>query len=250
MTESLMGKVAVITGGNSGIGKATARLFAERGAQVVITGRRQAAIDAAVAEIGFGVVGVSSDVARLEDSKQLADKLQRHFGGIDIFVANAGIINLAPTSAVTVADYDQQFAVNTRGVFFCVQALLPILRDKGCIVLTGSLAATKVLENHVVYAGTKAALAAFARNWALELKARRIRVNVLSPGPVDTPVVTKLGVPEADRSAFLVAMGEKIPAGRFGEVDELARAALFLASDAGSFVNGTVLHVDGGMSLT
>lgn len=248
--RSLKGKVAVVTGGNSGIGKATARLFAEQGAQVVITGRRQDAVETAAAEIGRGVVGLTGDVAELDHHRCLAEELQRRFGGLDIFVANAGVINLAPTSAVTVAEYDRQFAVNTRGVFFGVQALLPILRDGGCIVLTGSLAATKVLENHAVYAGTKAALAAFARNWALELKARRIRVNVLSPGPVDTAVVTKLGVPEADRPAFLEAMGERIPVGRFGEAEELARAALFLASDSGSFVNGSELHVDGGMSLT
>jgi NAD(P)-dependent dehydrogenase (short-subunit alcohol dehydrogenase family) len=248
--ESLKGKVAVVTGGNSGIGKATAQLFAEHGAQVVITGRRRDAVEAVAAEIGYGVVGVTGDVAELDHHSRLAEDIQRRFGGLDIFVANAGVIHLAATPAVTVSDYDRQFAVNARGVFFGVQAMLPILRDGGCIVLVGSLAATRVLENHAVYAGTKAALAAFARNWALELKARRIRVNVLSPGPVDTAVVTKLGVSEADRPAFLQVMGEKIPAGRFGEVGEIARAALFLASDAGGFVNGTELHVDGGMSLT
>ena len=248
--DSLKGKVAVITGGNSGIGKATARLFAEEGAQVVITGRRREAVEAAAAEIGRGVVALTGDVAELEQHRRLAEEIQRRFGSLDIFVANAGVITLAPTSRVTVADYDRQFAVNTRGVFFGVQALLPVLRDGGCIVLIGSLAATRVLENHAVYAGTKAALAAFARNLALELKARRIRVNVISPGPVDTAVVTKLGVPEAERPAFLEAMGGKIPAGRFGRAEELARAVLFLASDAGSFVNGTELHVDGGMALT
>lgn len=248
--QNLKGKVAVVTGGNSGIGKATARLFAERGAQVVITGRRRDAVHTAAAEIGYGVIGLTGDVAELDHHARLVEEIQRRFGGFDIFVANAGVINLAATPDVTVADYDRQFAVNTRGTFFGVQALLPLLRDGGCIVLVGSLAATKVLENHAVYAGTKAALAAFARSWALELKARRIRVNVLSPGPVDTPVVTKLGVSDADRPAFLEAMGEKIPAGRFGDVRELARAALFLVSDEGSFVNGTELHVDGGMSLT
>jgi NAD(P)-dependent dehydrogenase (short-subunit alcohol dehydrogenase family) len=248
--QELIGKVAVVTGGNSGIGKATARLLTERGAQVVITGRRKDAIEATATEIGLGVVGLTGDVAEVEHHRRLAQDLRRRFGGLDIYVANAGVITLAPTAAVTVAEYDRQFAVNTRGVFFGVQALSPIMRDGGCIVLVGSLAATRVLENHAVYAGTKAALAAFARNWALELKARRIRVNVLSPGPVDTPVLAKLGVAEEDRSDFLAAMGEKIPAGRFGNAEELACAALFLASDSGSFVNGIELHVDGGMSLT
>jgi NAD(P)-dependent dehydrogenase (short-subunit alcohol dehydrogenase family) len=150
---------------------------------------------------------------------------------------------------VAVAEYDRQFSVNTRGVFFGVQAMLPVLRDGGSIVLVGSLAATKVLENHAVYAGTKAAIAAFARNWALELKARRIRVNVLSPGPVKTAVLSKLGVSDTELPGFLKLMSDMNPAGRLGGAEELARAALFLASDSGSFVNGIDLHVDGGMAL-
>ena len=248
--RSLDGKVAIITGGNSGIGKATARLFAQHGAQVVITGRRQAALDGAVAEIGLGVVGITGDVADLEHHRHLAAEVRRRFGDADIYVANAGTISLTPSADVTVAAYDRQFAINTRGVFFGVQAVLPILRDGGSIVLVGSLAATKVLENHAVYGGTKAAIVAFARNWALELTSRRIRVNVLSPGPVDTAVLTKLGISDEERPGFLRKMGDMIPAGRFGDADELARAALFLASDAGSFINGIDLHVDGGMSLT
>ncbi len=247
---SLEGKVALVTGGNSGIGKASARLFAEEGARVVITGRRRDAVAAAVAEIGHGAIGLTGDVADLDHHRRLAGEIGERLGGLDILMANAGVINLAPTAAVTVEDYDRQFAVNARGVFFGVQALLPVMRDGGSIILTGSLAATRVLENHVVYAGTKAALAAFARNWALELRPRRIRVNVLSPGPVDTPVLGKLGVPEADRPRFLETMGQRIPAGRFGTVGELASAALFLAADSGSFVNGIELHVDGGMTLT
>ncbi len=247
---SLEGKVALVTGGNSGIGKASSRLFAEEGARVVITGRRRDAVEAAVAEIGHGAVGLIGDVADLDHHRRLAEEIQERFGGLDILMANARVINLAPTAAVTVEDYDRQFAVNARGVFFSVQALIPVMRDGGSIILTGSLAATRVLENHAVYAGTKAALAAFARNWALELRARRIRVNVLSPGPVDTPVLGKLGVPAADRPRFLETMGQRIPAGRFGTVEELARAALSLASGTGSFVNGIELHVDGGMTLT
>lgn len=247
--QSLNGKVVVITGGNSGIGKATARLFAEHGAQVVITGRRQDALDAAVAEIGRGLVGIQGDTAELDHHNRVASEIQRQFGGLDHYIANAGVINLAPSAKVTVEEYDRQFAVNTRGVFFGVQSMLPVLRDGGSIILVGSLAATRVLENHTVYAGTKAAIAAFARNWALELKARRIRVNVLSPGPTDTAVLTKLGISDEGRPGFLKMMSEMNPAGRLGTADELAQAAFFLASDSGSFVNGIDLHVDGGMAL-
>ncbi|MBI1188660.1 MAG: SDR family oxidoreductase [Alphaproteobacteria bacterium] len=247
--RSLDGKVAVITGGNSGIGKATARLFVEQGAQVVITGRRKEALDAAVAEIGIGAVGITGDIADLDHHKQLANEIHWRFGGADIYVANAGVISLAQSSDVTVEAYDQQFAVNTRGLFFSTQALLPVIRDGGSVVLIGSLASRKVLANHAVYAGTKAAIAAFARSWALELKARRIRVNVLSPGPVDTAILGKLGISDEDRPGFARMMADMIPSGRFGEADEIARAALFLASGASSFVNGIDLPVDGGMAL-
>ncbi|MDI7861374.1 SDR family oxidoreductase [Rhizobiaceae bacterium n13] len=246
---SLKNKVAVITGGNSGIGLATAKLFASQGAQVVITGRRPEVVDQAVAEISHGAVGIRGDVADLEHHKALAAEVKERFGGADIYMANAAIINLVPSDMVTPEDYDRQFAINTRGVFFGVQTIAPVLRDGGNIILTSSLAATKVLENHAVYAGTKAAIAAFARNWVLEFKPRGIRVNVLSPGPTDTAILGKLGVTEADRPGFLEMMRKMIPAGRMGEAEELARAALFLASDAASFVNGIDLHVDGGMKL-
>jgi NAD(P)-dependent dehydrogenase (short-subunit alcohol dehydrogenase family) len=149
----------------------------------------------------------------------------------------------------TPQDYDRHFAINTRGVFFGVQTLEPLIRHGGSIIVTSSLAATKVLLDHTVYAGSKAAVAAFAKNWAIEFKPRRIRVNVLSPGPVDTDILGKLGVAEADRPAFEHHMASLIPAGRLGQPEELARAALFLASEMGSFVNGIELHVDGGMTL-
>lgn len=247
--QSLKNKVAVITGGNSGIGKATAKLFAAEGAQVVVTARRQEILDAAVEEIGNGAVGLCGDVADLGHHQDVALEVARRFGGADIYMANAAVINLAPSDQVSVAEYDQHFAVNTRGVFFGVQAIAPILRDGGNIILTSSLAATKVLDNHALYAGTKAAVAAFARNWVKEFRDRGIRVNVLSPGPVETAILTKLGVSEEERPDFLEMMAKMIPAGRLGRPEELARAALFLASDAGSFVNGIELHVDGGMAL-
>lgn len=247
--QQLKNKVAVITGGNSGIGKATAILFAKEGAQVVITGRRQDVVDQAVSEIGHGAVGIVGDVADLAHHQALAETVNDRFGGLDVYMANAGIINLTPSNNVTPEEYDRHFATNTRGVFFGVQAIAPLIRDGGNIIVTSSLAATKVLPDHAVYAGSKAAVAAFARNWAIEFKPRRIRVNILSPGPVDTAILGKLGVSDADRPAFEEQMASLIPAGRMGQPEELARAALFLASDAGSFVNGIELHVDGGMTL-
>jgi NAD(P)-dependent dehydrogenase (short-subunit alcohol dehydrogenase family) len=169
--------------------------------------------------------------------------------GHDALGVSRDVINLSPTEAVSVEDYDRHFAVNTRGVFFGVQAIMPIMREGGSIIVTSSLAATRPHDAHAVYAGSKAAVAAFARNWAKEFQHRRIRANVLSPGPVNTPILGKLGVTESERPQFVELMAATIPAGRLGEARELAQAALFLASDASSFVNGTELHVDGGMSL-
>jgi NAD(P)-dependent dehydrogenase (short-subunit alcohol dehydrogenase family) len=247
--QQLKDKVAVITGGNSGIGRATAELFAQEGAQVIITGRRQDVVDQVVQEIGHSAIGFAGDVADLDDHHRLAELVKARFGGLDIYMANAGVITLTASENVTPKDYDRQFSINTRGVFFGVQTIAPLIRKGGSILVTSSLAATKVLPDHAVYAGSKAAIAAFAKNWAIEFKSRRIRVNILSPGPVETEILAKLGVSEADRPAFEDQMASLIPAGRLGRPEELARAALFLASDAGSFVNGIELHTDGGMNL-
>lgn len=245
----LRNKVAIITGGNSGIGKAAAKLFVENGAQVVITARRQDVLDNAVSEIGRNVVGICGDVSDLAHHKRVAEEVSRRFGGFDIYFANAGVIDLKPSEAISEASYDRHFDVNTKGVFFGVQTLLPLMRDGGTIIVTSSLAATKVLPDHTVYAGSKAAVVAFVKNWALELKSRRIRANVISPGPTDTEILGKLGIPDAERGPFLSKMAETIPAGRMGTSEELAEAALFLASDASAFINGIDLHVDGGMGL-
>jgi len=247
--QHLKNKIAVITGGNSGIGKATAHLFADEGAQVIITGRRADIVARAVDEIGRGAVGFVGDTADLVHHQKLAEMIAEKFGKFDVYMANAGVINLTASSKVTPEEYDQHFAINTRGVFFGVQAMAPLIRDGGNIIVTSSLAATKVLADHTVYAGSKAAVSAFARNWAIELKPRKIRVNVLSPGPVETAILGKLGVSEDQLPDFEQHMASLIPAGRMGRPEELARAALFLASDAGSFVNGIELHVDGGMTL-
>ncbi len=243
-------KIALITGGNSGIGLAAAKLFAREGAQVIITARRQEVLDAAVEEIGHDAIGIRGDVADIAHHARVADFARRRFGRLDVYMANAGVLTVSDSARVGPEDFDAQFGINTRGVFFGVQAIAPVLRDGASIILTGSLAATKVLDGHAVYAGSKAALAAFARSWAMEFRARRIRVNVLSPGPVSTSIIEKLGVPESDRPAFLRAAAVRIPAGRLGEADELGHAALYLASDESRFVNGTELLVDGGMSLS
>lgn len=246
--KRLDGKIALITGGNSGIGLASAQLFAREGAQVIVTARRKEVLDEATASIGHGAIGIVGDVADLAHHTHVANVVRERFGALDIYMANAGVITIQPSADVTPEVYDAQFGVNTRGVFFGVQAIAPVMRDGGSIILTSSLAATRMLDGHAVYAGSKAAIAAFARNWTMEFRARRLRVNVLSPGPVDTAILAKLGVSEADRPAFLEAVAAQIPAGRMGTAEELAEAALFLASDAGAFVNGIELNVDGGMS--
>jgi len=247
--QKLRDKVALVTGGNSGIGLAAAKAFAAEGAQVVITGRRRTVVDQAVQEIGFGALGIDGDVADPAHHAHVAAEVTRRFGPLDIYMANAGVNQITHSAEVTEAEYDMQFGINARGVFFGVQKMAPILRDGGAIILVGSLASEKVLAGHAVYAGSKAAIGAFARSWAIELKDRGIRVNVLSPGPVDTAILDKLGVPPEERASFTAAMAAGIALGRLGGPDELARAALFLASDASSFVTGINLRVDGGMAL-
>ncbi len=248
--KKLMNKVAVVTGGNSGIGLAAAKAFVAEGAKVVIVGRRDDAVAATVETLGSDAMGLTGDVAELTTHDRLVSLINNRFGGIDIYFANAGTNTITPTEAVSVEEFDTQFATNTRGVFFGVQRVLPLIREGGSIILTSSIASEKVLEGHAVYAGTKAAIEAFARSWALELKDRRIRVNVLSPGPVDTPILAKLGVAPESRPEFEAQTAQAIPLGRLGRPDELASAALFLASDDSSFVTGVNIRVDGGMTLT
>jgi NAD(P)-dependent dehydrogenase (short-subunit alcohol dehydrogenase family) len=246
---ALSGRVAVVTGGASGIGLAAAHAFASEGARVIITGRRRQALDEAAAWIGHGTTVVEGDVAAIDHHEAVADEVWRRFGGLDVYMANAGINTIRATAEVSEAEYDAQFAVNARGAFFGVQKLAPLMRDGGAVIVTGSLASEKVLEGHAVYAGSKAALGAFARAWAVEFAPRRIRVNVLSPGPTDTAILDKLGVPPEGRGEFEAGMAAAIPLGRLGRAEELAKAALFLASGASSFITGMNLRVDGGMAL-
>jgi NAD(P)-dependent dehydrogenase (short-subunit alcohol dehydrogenase family) len=236
----LQGKVAVITGGSTGIGLAAAKLFVKEGAYVFITGRRQKELDEAVKAIGSNVTGIQGDVAKLADLDRLYDTVRRVEGRIDIVFANAGVAEFAPLGSITEEHFDKLFNINVRGTLFTVQKALPLLNDGGSIVLTGSVAGSKGTSAFGVYGATKAAVRNFVRAWTVELKDRRIRSNVLSPGPTETPAV---GQQPADAIARIVST---IPMGRMGEADEIARAALFLASDDSSFVTGIELFVDGG----
>lgn len=248
--EKLSNKVAVITGGNSGIGFATARIFVAEGAKILIVGRREEAVNEAVDALGQRAIGLAGDIADLATHERVAAFVAERFGKADIYIANAGGIRIQPSLAVTPQDYDAQFLANARGTFFGVQKIAPLLRDGGAILLTSSIASCKVLDGHAVYAGSKAAIEAFARNWALEFKDRRIRVNVLSPGPTDTPIIRKLGVAAEALSQVEERAAQSIPFGRMGKAEELAQAALFLCSAQSEFVTGVNLAVDGGMTLT
>jgi len=233
--------------GNSGIGLASAKAFVAEGAQVVITGRRQDALDAAVAEIGSNAIGVQGDVGRLEDLDRLYATIGERFGHLDIVFANAGVLNLAPFEAVTPEQFDREFDINVRGLFFGVQKALPLLRDGGSIIVTASVAHFTGNPGYSVYGAAKAAVRSFARNWAVELKDRKIRVNCVSPGPTVTPIADKMGVPPEVMAAIIPQLLAKVPLGRMGRAEEIAAAVLFLASDDSSFVTGIDLCVDGGM---
>jgi NAD(P)-dependent dehydrogenase (short-subunit alcohol dehydrogenase family) len=235
----LKGKVAVITGGTTGIGLAAAKLFVREGAYVFITGRRQNELDEAVKAIGSNVTGVQGDVAELADLDRLYETIKAE-GRIDIVLANAGIAEFSPLASITEEHFDKLFNINVKGTLFTVQKALPLLNDGSSIILTGSIAGVKGTPAFGVYGATKAAIRNFVRAWTVELKDRRIRSNVLSPGPTDTPLVTRQPV---DAIARIVST---IPMGRMGEPDEIAKAALFLASDDSSFVTGIELFVDGG----
>ena len=248
MSGKLDGKIAVITGGSTGIGLATAQKFVAEGAYVFITGRRQAELDAAVKRIGKNVTAVQSDVAKLEDLDKLYETVAREKRKIDIVVANAGIGKLVPTADATPDHFDTIFDVNVRGVFFTVQKALGLLNDGGSIVLVASNAQYKGIPGFAVYSATKAALRSFARTWAAEFKDRGIRVNTLSPGPIDTPIFESVGIPADQVEAIKQSFASQVPLGRIGRPEEMASAALFLASSDSSYTTGSDLVADGGMS--
>jgi NAD(P)-dependent dehydrogenase (short-subunit alcohol dehydrogenase family) len=246
--SKLAGKVAVITGGSSGIGLATAEKFVAEGAYVYITGRRQAELDSAVERIGRNVTGVQGDVSNLADLDRLYAQITKEKGHIDILFANAGIAWHAPLNKVTEEQFDLTFNINVRGLFFSVQKALPIMRNGGSIVLDASAATAKALPNHVVYTATKAAVRSFASTMTLELKDRKIRVNAISPGLTETSIFhTETNNYSPEQMDGLKAFAQAIvPLGRFARPEETANAVLFLASDDSSYITGIELFVDGG----
>jgi NAD(P)-dependent dehydrogenase (short-subunit alcohol dehydrogenase family) len=246
MTQTFANKVVVVTGGTSGIGLATAKAFAAEGAFVFVTGRRQATLDAAVKAIGGRVTGVQGDMSRLADIDRLYDAVQQQHSQIDVVFANAGGGEFAPLGAITEAHYQNTFDNNVKSVLFTVQKALPLLRDGASIILTSSTTSVSGTPAFSVYSATKAAVRNFARNWILDLKDRHIRVNAISPGVTETAGLDELFGGGAQAEGTKDYLASLIPAGRVGQPEEIAKAVLFLASDASSFVNGVELFVDGG----
>ncbi|HET6432660.1 SDR family oxidoreductase [Dyella sp.] len=250
MSRKLENKIAVVTGGSSGIGLETARQFALEGATVYITGRRKAELEAAAASIGPQGVAVQVDSAKLGDLQRLTDRIKGEHGRVDVLFVNAGGGSMLPLGEITEAHFDDTFDRNVKGTLFTVQTLLPILGPGASVILTGSTAATTGTPAFSVYGASKAAVRAFVRNWILDVdKSRRIRFNTLSPGPTRTPGLVGLAGPDAaQQQGLLDALAAQLPLGRVGEPLEIARAAVFLASDDASFVTGTELFVDGGQA--
>ena len=247
--SKLEGKVAVITGGNSGIGLSTAQRFVDEGAYVFITGRRQIELDAAVKQIGKNnVTGVQGDVSNLADLDRLYATLKEQKGRIDILFTNAGIIELVPLGSITESHFDKIFNINVKGLLFTVQKALPLFQDGGSIILTASIGGSKGYEGSNVYGATKAAIRSFARSWTVDLKHRKIRVNAISPGVIDTPMTSSMVQSEELGEQLKTNLVSAVPMGRMGSPDEIAKAVSFLASDDSSYVTGIELFVDGGMA--
>jgi NAD(P)-dependent dehydrogenase (short-subunit alcohol dehydrogenase family) len=244
----LEGKTAVITGGNSGIGLATAKRFAAEGAHVFITGRRQEELNAAVAAIGFGARAVQGDVSNLDDLDRLFATVRAERGSIDVLFANAGLGAMAPLGAITEASFDLVFDVNVKGTLFTVQKALPLMKAGGSIILTGSTTGSMGSPAFSVYSATKAAIRNFARCWAVDLKTTGIRVNVLSPGATATPGLLNGLARSGQQDALIAGLIAQTPVGRMGRPEETAAVALFLASDDSSFMTGSEVFVDGGMA--
>ncbi len=245
----LAGKVAVITGGSSGIGLATARQFVQEGAHVFITGRRQSELDAAVAQIGKCVTAVAGDVTNLADLDRLYEIVRREKGRIDVLFANAGISSpRAPLGEIREQDFDRIFGINVKALLFTVQKALPLIADGGSILLNASVVGSRGLPATSVYSASKAAVRSFARTWTMDLKARKIRVNAISPGPIDTPLLSPAGQSEEQTRQRKDMFAASVPMGRLGLADEVAQAAVFLASDDSSFMTGSEIFVDGGMA--
>ena len=248
MGNKLEGKIAVITGGNSGIGLATAKRFVSEGANVFIFGRRQNEIDAGVSEIGKNVIGIQGDVSNLADLDRLFDVVKDQKGHLDILFANAGIAQFAPLGDISEEHFDKIFRINVKGLLFTVQKALPILEDGGSIILNASIGTSKGVGGSSVYSATKAAVRSFARTWTVDLKDRKIRVNAISPGPIDTPIFSSITQNEEQSELFKKNIINAVPMKRMGNPDEVAKVVSFLASDESSYVTGIELFVDGGLA--
>ena len=247
MSLKLSGKIALITGGSSGLGLATARRFIREGAYVFITGRRQAELDAAVQELGTNVTAIRGDISTLAELDRLFALIKEQKGQLDILFANAGLGEFAPLGQITEAHFDKTFGINVKGTLFTVQKALPLMPDGAAIVVNGSMVSIKGLPAFGVYAASKAALRSFARTWAVDLKDRKIRVNVISPGTVVTPAYkSELGLSDEQIKEFTAQAAAVTPLGRAGTPDEIAKAVVFLASDDSSYITGIELFVDGG----
>jgi NAD(P)-dependent dehydrogenase (short-subunit alcohol dehydrogenase family) len=246
MAKRFEGKTVVITGGNSGIGLATAKLFHEEGARVAISGRDQKTLDEAVKTIGNGTLAVKADVSKLTDIDKLYAQVTEKFGKIDALFANAGIAKFAPASDSTEQLFDETFDINVKGLYFTLQKALPLLNDNAGIVLNASVVSTKGYPATSIYSATKGAVRSLARTFAAELVDRGIRVNVVSPGPIETPILAKAGLPQAAQDQFAADVKERVPMKRFGTPEEVAHAVLFLASSEASYITGVDLNVDGG----
>jgi len=244
----LEAKIALITGGNSGIGLATAKRFVNEGAYVFIMGRRDRELAVAVKEIGRHVTGVQGDVSNLGDLDRLFAQIKREKSKVDIVFANAGVATYAPFGKITEEHYDSIFNINVRGLLFTVQKALPLMPNGASVILNASIVASKGLTANSVYSATKAAVRSFARTWTTDLKDRRIRVNAVSPGPIDTPGLNDLVASTGGGEQRLKALSSVVPLGRLGTPDEIAKAVVFLASDDSSFITGTELFVDGGFA--
>src|ERR1700675_1205257 len=246
--SKLNGKIALITGGTTGLGFATAECFLSEGAHVIITGRRQAELDSAVKRLGGNVLGVQGDVSNLTDLDRLYATIQKEKGYLDIVFANAGGGSFAPLGAITEEHFDQIFNINVKGLLFTVQKALPLLKDGGAIILNASIVASIGMEAFSVYSATKAAVRSFARTWTTDLKARKIRVNAISPCSIDTPGLNDMLASSEAGEQRRKMISTAVPLGRFGTPDEIAKVVVFLASDESSYVTGTELFVDGGFA--
>lgn len=244
----LDGKVALITGGNSGIGLATAKQFVSEGAKVVITGRRQEALDEAVKEIGGNVKAILADAADISKTKEVVEQTVAAFGKIDILFANAGIAFFSPHTEITEEFFDSQFNINVKGPFFLTKEAIPHMNDGGVIIGNTSIVGQKGFDGGSVYSATKAAFRSLSRVLASELRGRKIRTVSVAPGPIETPIYGKMGASPEELEQMGAGFAAQVPLGRFGSSDEVAKAVLFLASDEASYINGVELEVDGGLS--